>query len=59
MEQVFDLVNIVLRHDKETTKRKLRVRGYKVVPLAAKAGIIEFVTNTQTMHSWLYKAHIQ
>jgi serine-protein kinase ATM len=57
MEQVFDLVNIVLRHDKETTKRKLKIRGYKVIPLAAKAGVLEFVGNTQPMYQWLLKAH--
>ena len=57
MEQVFDLVNVVLRRDKETIKRNLRIRGYKVIPLASKAGVLEFVVNTKPLQSWLIKAH--
>lgn len=57
MEQVFDLVNILLRKDRESTRRNLRIRGYKVIPLAAQAGVIEFVENTTTLHSWLPSAH--
>ncbi|KAI0717973.1 hypothetical protein C8T65DRAFT_737500 [Cerioporus squamosus] len=57
MEQVFDLVNVVLRHDRETRKRKLSVRGYKVIPLAAQAGVLEFVDNTTPLASWLRPAH--
>ncbi|KAI0091661.1 hypothetical protein BDY19DRAFT_638931 [Irpex rosettiformis] len=57
MEQVFDLVNILLRNDRESTRRNLRIRGYKVVPLAAQAGVLEFVENTATLNEWLPKAH--
>ncbi|KAF5387310.1 hypothetical protein D9757_005776 [Collybiopsis confluens] len=57
MEQVFDLVNVVLRRDGETKRRNLHIRGYKVIPLASQAGILEFVTNTTTLKSWLDKAH--
>ncbi|TFK86745.1 hypothetical protein K466DRAFT_600062 [Polyporus arcularius HHB13444] len=57
MEQVFDLVNVVLRHDRETRKRKLSVRGYKVIPLAAQAGVLEFVDNTTPLASWIRPAH--
>ncbi|KAH9888765.1 hypothetical protein C8Q73DRAFT_708136 [Cubamyces lactineus] len=57
MEQVFDLVNIVLRRDRETKKRKLSVRGYKVIPLAAQAGVLEFVENTTPLMQWLRPAH--
>lgn len=57
MEQVFDLVNIVLRHDRETRKRDLNIHGYKVIPLASQAGIIEFVTNTTPLSDWLLPAH--
>ncbi|TFK51797.1 hypothetical protein OE88DRAFT_1658419 [Heliocybe sulcata] len=59
MEQVFDLVNIVLRRDTETRKRDLNVRGYKVVPLASQAGVIQFVKNTTPLQSWLFAAHIR
>lgn len=57
MEQVFELVNIVLRRDRETQKRALGVRGYKVVPLASQAGLLEFVGNTMPLRSWLSSAH--
>ncbi|KAJ4469561.1 hypothetical protein J3R30DRAFT_3551103 [Lentinula aciculospora] len=59
MEQVFDLVNVVLNRDVETKRRNLYIRGYKVIPLASQAGILEFVGNTTTLKSWLDKAHIR
>lgn len=57
MEQVFDLVNGILRRDRETWRRQLRVRDYKVIPLASQAGLLEFVANTAPLKDWLYKAH--
>ena len=57
MEQVFELVNILLRSDRETKRRDLKVRGYIVLPLAAQAGIIEWVENTTTFQGWLVAAH--
>ena len=57
MEQVFDLVNVVLRRDRETKKRNLSVKGYKVIPLAAQAGVLEFVENTIPLMQWLRPAH--
>jgi ataxia telangiectasia mutated family protein len=57
MEQVFELVNIVLRRDRETKRRNLCVRSYKVIPLASQAGILEFVGNTSPLQGWLGAAH--
>jgi ataxia telangiectasia mutated family protein len=57
MEQVFDLVNVVLQFDRETKKRSLKVRGYTVLPLAAQAGVLEFVGNTVPLQQWLGAAH--
>lgn len=57
MEQVFDLVNVVLGCDRETKKRDLKVRGYTVLPLAAQAGVLEFVDNTVPLQTWLGIAH--
>jgi len=57
MEQVFELVNIVLRRDTETRRRNLSVRTYKVVPLDAQSGVLEFVGNTSPLRSWLSSAH--
>ncbi|KAG9022569.1 Serine/threonine-protein kinase tel1, partial [Tulasnella sp. UAMH 9824] len=57
MEQVFELVNYLLAGDRETRKRRLCVRTYKVLPLAPQAGIIEFVPDTTPLKSWLDRAH--
>ncbi|KAG5638353.1 hypothetical protein H0H81_000486 [Sphagnurus paluster] len=57
MEQVFDLVNGILRRDRDTRRRQLNVRDYKVIPLAPQAGIIEFVGNTIPLSRWLPSAH--
>jgi serine-protein kinase ATM len=57
MEQVFDLVNIVLRRDRDTRRRNLSIRGYKVVPLATQAGVLEFVGNTMPLREWLIESH--
>jgi ataxia telangiectasia mutated family protein len=59
MEQVFDLVNVVLSRDRETRRRNLSIRGYKVIPLAPQAGVLEFVGNTLTLDSWVPKAHLK
>ncbi|KAG9082048.1 Serine/threonine-protein kinase tel1, partial [Ceratobasidium sp. 392] len=57
MEQVFELVNILLQRDRASKKRNLSVRTYKVIPLAAQAGMLEFVTNTMPLGGWLLNAH--
>lgn len=57
MEQVFDVVNAVLRRDRQTKRRELSVRGYKVIPLDSQSGLIEFVTETTPLKEWLSAAH--
>ncbi|KAF8630142.1 hypothetical protein AX15_003095 [Amanita polypyramis BW_CC] len=57
MEQVFDLVNHTLQRDRETRRRNLNIRGYKVIPLNSQAGLIEFVMNTVPLRGWLHSAH--
>ncbi|KAG6890108.1 hypothetical protein C0995_012059 [Termitomyces sp. Mi166 len=57
MEQVFNLVNGILRRDRETRRRLLNVREYKVIPLTTQSGILEFVENTHAIKDWLVKAH--
>lgn len=59
MEQVFDLVNNLLRRDRETKRRDLRVRGYVVIPLSNQAGLLEFIGNTSPLRDWLVRAHIR
>jgi ataxia telangiectasia mutated family protein len=57
MEQVFDVVNAILRRDRQTKRRELGVRGYKVIPLDSQAGVLEFVTNTTPLRTWLIAGH--
>ncbi|KAG8966808.1 Serine/threonine-protein kinase tel1 [Tulasnella sp. 419] len=57
MEQVFDIVNFVLTRDRQTRRRRLCIRTYKVIPLAPQAGVIEFVRNTVPLSNWLLSAH--
>ncbi|KAI0319394.1 hypothetical protein OF83DRAFT_1055083 [Amylostereum chailletii] len=57
MEQVFDVVNVVLKRDRETKRRNLCIRRYTVVPLAEQAGVMEFVGNSYPLANWLNVAH--
>lgn len=57
MEQVFTLVNIILNRERETRKRRLQVRGYKVIPLDPQSGLLEFVADTTPLGTWLRMAH--
>ena len=57
MEQVFEQVSSLLRNHKSTQERKLHIRTYKVLPLSAEAGIIEFVRNTLPLFNYLMPAH--
>lgn len=57
MEQVFAKVNLFLNANKETRKRKLKIRTYNAVPLGPKSGIIEFVSNTSALVDILKPLH--
>ncbi|RKF64212.1 Serine/threonine-protein kinase TEL1 [Erysiphe neolycopersici] len=57
MEQVFDQVNELLKTNRSTQQRRLRIRTYRVLPLTNIAGIIEFVPNTIPLHEYLMPAH--
>ncbi|KAI4263133.1 MAG: hypothetical protein L6R42_001710 [Xanthoria sp. 1 TBL-2021] len=57
MEQVFEQVSNLLCSQRSTRQRKLGIRTYKVLPLTATSGIIEFVSNTIPLHDYLMPAH--
>ncbi|KAL8785072.1 MAG: hypothetical protein Q9213_003577 [Squamulea squamosa] len=57
MEQVFEQVSNLLRSQRSTRQRNLGIRTYKVLPLTATSGIIEFVSNTIPLHDYLMPAH--
>ncbi|KAI1376713.1 hypothetical protein F4677DRAFT_71362 [Hypoxylon crocopeplum] len=57
MEQVFAAVSSVLKLHRSTQQRSLGIRTYKVLPLTAASGLIEFVSNTIPLHEYLMPAH--
>ncbi|KAI9052230.1 hypothetical protein LZ554_003587 [Drepanopeziza brunnea f. sp. 'monogermtubi'] len=57
MEQVFAQVSELLRTNKSTRQRNLKIRTYSVLPITNAAGVIEFVQNTQPLHDFLMPAH--
>ena len=59
MEQVFAQVSDLLQRNKATKQRNLTIRTYKVIPLTADAGAIEFVPNTMSLTEYLKPKHKQ
>lgn len=57
MEQVFSAVSSLLKLHRSTQQRNLGIRTYKVLPLTATSGLIEFVPNTMPLHDFLMPAH--
>lgn len=57
MEQVFEQVSELLKTNRATRQRNLTIRTYKVLPLSASAGVIEFVADTKPLHDYLIPAH--
>ncbi|RGP71498.1 serine threonine- kinase tel1 [Fusarium longipes] len=57
MEQVFSAVSSLLKLHRTTQQRNLSIRTYKVLPLTASSGLIEFVPNTIPLHEFLMPAH--
>ena len=57
MEQVFEQVSNLLKTQRDTRQRNLGIRTYKVVPLTATSGLVEFVSDTVPLHEYLMPAH--
>ncbi|XP_070053596.1 serine/threonine-protein kinase ATM isoform X3 [Nicotiana tomentosiformis] len=53
MEQFFGLVNTFLQNRRDTWKRRLRIRTYKVVPFTPSAGVLEWVNGTLPLGDYL------
>ncbi|KAK9278063.1 hypothetical protein L1049_027621 [Liquidambar formosana] len=53
MEQVFGLVNTFLQNHRDTWKRRLGIRTYKVVPFTPSAGVLEWVDGTLPLGEYL------
>lgn len=46
MQQVFSQVDYLFRRNQSTATRKLKIRTYKVIPLATNAGVLQWVLET-------------
>ncbi|XP_019058626.1 PREDICTED: serine/threonine-protein kinase ATM isoform X2 [Tarenaya hassleriana] len=53
MEQFFGLVNTFLLNNRDTWKRRLGVRTYKVIPFTPSAGVLEWVDGTIPLGDYL------
>ncbi|KAL3675794.1 hypothetical protein R1sor_025742 [Riccia sorocarpa] len=53
MEQLFGLVNNLLRAHPDTQKRNLGIRTYKVIPFTPSAGVLEWVNGTVPLGEYL------
>ncbi|GLT47213.1 hypothetical protein SLA2020_209240 [Shorea laevis] len=53
MEQFFGLVNTFLHNHRDTWKRRLTIRTYKVVPFTPSAGVLEWVDGTLPLGEYL------
>ncbi|CAA7402290.1 unnamed protein product [Spirodela intermedia] len=53
MEQFFGLVNTFLQGNRDTWKRRLKIRTYKVVPFTPSAGVLEWVNQTVPLGEYL------
>ncbi|SJX64421.1 related to TEL1-telomere length control protein [Sporisorium reilianum f. sp. reilianum] len=57
MQQVFRMVNELLRAERRTRERKLAIRTYTVLPLGPQCGMLEFVTSTVPLGEVLIALH--
>ncbi|KAJ3272971.1 hypothetical protein HDV01_004877 [Terramyces sp. JEL0728] len=57
LSSVFNVVNMLLSKQIESRKRKLYIRTYKIVPLAAQAGVLEWVDGTVPIGNLLMQNH--
>lgn len=53
IQQLFGLVNTLLKQCPSTNERRLRIRTYKVIPFSPEAGLLEWVDNTTLLSTYL------
>ncbi|XP_069136891.1 serine-protein kinase ATM-like isoform X2 [Argopecten irradians] len=53
MQQVFSMVNNLLKKKSETRKRDLQIRQYKVIPLSQRSGLLEWCEGTLPIGEYL------
>ena len=57
MQQIFHEMDEVMRRNRETRLRKMRIRTYRVIPLKPKTGVIEWVLNSIPLLEFLDRTH--
>lgn len=57
MQQVFTLLNGLLKSDQKANERELKIRTYIVLPLGPQCGLLEFVGNTSPIGNIVVAAH--
>jgi ataxia telangiectasia mutated family protein len=57
MQQIFQQMDGVMKRNRETRRRGMRIRTYKVVPLKPNTGVIEWVLETIPLLEYLDKTH--
>ena len=58
MQQVFQQMDGVMQRNRETRRRDMRIRTYRVIPLKPQTGVIEWVLNTIPLLEYLERAHV-
>ncbi|XP_046801392.1 serine/threonine-protein kinase ATM isoform X1 [Lucilia cuprina] len=56
MQQVFCMINNLLKQEPTAVERKLLIRTYKVVPLSTRSGLLEWCENTIPIGNYLTAA---
>ncbi|KAJ3219837.1 hypothetical protein HDU67_009025 [Dinochytrium kinnereticum] len=57
LSKVFSILNVLLKTSKTSEQRNLRLRTYKVIPLADRVGVIEWLENTMPLGECIAQAH--
>lgn len=57
MQQIFEQMDGVMQRKRETRRRNMRIRTYRVIPLKPKTGVIEWVLNTIPLLEYLDRTH--
>ena len=53
MQQVFGLLNTLLRKDENAQRKRLHIRTYKVVAMSQRSGVLEWCQNTTPIREFL------
>ncbi|KAL5275475.1 ATM family protein [Megaselia abdita] len=57
MQQVFGVVNNLLKSNRDTSQSKMLIRTYKIVPLSKRTGVLEWCNDTIPFGNYLKSAY--